>query len=60
MRKDIGGEQMAQAMADSLETSVSNQVLELVIFSCLRLHQRFSFPWASGIRNAEHFQTISV
>lgn len=43
VRKDIEGEQMAQAIADTLEASVSNQVLEPVIFSCLRLHQRFSF-----------------
>ena len=49
---------MAQTLADSLETSVSNQVLELVIFSRHRLCQKLSSLPACGISNAEHFQTI--
>lgn len=44
VRKDVKVEQMAQALAESLETSMSNQVLELVIFSCHGLCQRLSFP----------------
>jgi hypothetical protein len=49
VRKDVEREQMAQALADSLETSMSNQVLELVIFSCHRLCQRLSFPLPVGL-----------
>lgn len=37
------------SLADSPKTSVSNQVLELVMFSCHRLYQRLSSPGPAGL-----------